>query len=199
MIVLYLGNIIKSILQDFENVKRTIETGNMISQPDEFRRKVRDEIEASDLESEFPDEVYEITKAAGTAGGLTRDKQNIVENQIQFLKFMTKLKAILKQVERVDNRHYFHRMLSSNAREDEIALLKHELQMLSKWVMEQRHRFSEQELEDFNDELLRSWIMFSYKALNIEVERRKIELSDLQTSRMEYVKKKLASGKKLSK
>ena len=196
---IFIGNIVKSILHDFEDVKRVIESGNKILEPMVFLTKVRNEIATANVESEFPDQVYEIeTTLQQTRRSLTKDQQNIVENQVQFLKFMMKLKAILKGVsEPVQSRFAF--FSSNTASEPEIELLKYELQSLVKWVMEKRIRFSEQELEDFNEELLYSWILFSYKALKIAKERKNILLSNtLSTTRMEYIKSKLGSGKKLS-
>ena len=196
---IFIGNIVKSILHDFEDVKRVIESGNKILEPMVFLTKVRNEIATANLESEFPDQVYKInTTLQQTRRSLTKDQQNIVENQVQFLKFMMKLKAILKGVsEPVQSRFAF--FSSNTASEPEIELLKYELQSLVKWVMEKRIRFSEQELEDFNEELLYSWILFSYKALKIAKERKNILLSNtLSTTCMEYIKTKLESGKKLS-
>ena len=165
--------------------------------------KVRQDVTSASLESEFPDEVHSITQYVETNFTLTKDQQNVVENQVQFLKFMMKLKAILKQAEPVENRYAFLRSysagLSFDADGPEIRLLKQELEVLSKWVIKRRDRFSEQELEDFNDELLRAWIFFSNEALKLEIKKRKIDLSDIERKCLAYVNRALDVGMKLGK
>ena len=199
---MYLGNIVKTILRDFEDVKRTISSANGTTRA-AFLMKVRQDVTSASLESEFPDEVHSITQYVETNFTLTKDQQNVVENQVQFLKFMMKLKVILKQVEPVENRYAFLKSysagLSSDADGPEIRLLKQELEVLSKWVIKRRDRFSEQELEDFNDELLRAWIFFSNEALKLEIKKRKIDLSDLERKRLAYVNGALDVGMKLGK
>ena len=73
------------------------------------------------------------------------------------------------------------------------------MKVLLEWVMRKRDRFSEQELEDFNDELLRAWIFFSYEALTLEVKKKHVELSDVEKTFLAYLERVLNTGKKLRK
>lgn len=154
---------------------------------------------------EFSNEANMIKKNIEKTKALTEDQLNVFENQIQFLKFMMKLKAIIKQVQPKELRGHLHRAhlyptrLAARNEEPAIGALKHEMEVLLNWVMKKRDRFSEQELEDFNDELLRAWIFFSYKALKLEIKKKEIELSDLEKETLEYLKTVLNPGRKLRK
>ena len=130
---------------------------------------------------------------------LTSEEQNVIENQVQFLKFMSKLENIVKQAESVKCiTAAHHRKTDSSTDDPEIELMKGELEDLLRWVVERR-RFSEQELEEFNEELQRAHLMFSYLALSLEIRKRKIELSETETRYMAYVEEKLDPGTKLGK
>ena len=75
-----------------------------------------------------------------------------------------------------------------------------ELKDLLQWITNKyRSRFSDQELEEFNEELHRVWLLFSYLALRLEARKRKVSLSDTETRYMEYLKKTLEDGSKLGK
>ena len=134
---------------------------------------------------------------------LTNEEVNVIENQVQFLKFMAKLKKLIKQAKSVKCRPLAHRNNLSEPEastdDKEIELMKCELEYLLHWVMKDRERFSQQELEEFNEELHRSWLMLSYLALNSEIRKRKIRLSEKENRYMEYVKENLETGTKLSK
>jgi hypothetical protein len=134
---------------------------------------------------------------------LTNEEVNVIENQVQFLKFMAKLKKLIKQAESVKWQPLAHRSNLSETEastdDQEIELMKCELGYLLQWVMKDRKRFSQQELEEFNDELHRSWLMLSYLALSSEIRKRKIKLSEKENKYLEYVKENLETGTKLSK
>ena len=161
---------------------------------------MRQDITTSGLETEFPVEIVDITR---TLRGLTSsEEQNVIENQVQFLKFMIKLKEIIKQAESVTTRPVHRRryFLESDASSDdpEIQLMNSELRDLLQWVMKKRDRFSEQELDDFNEELHRARLMLSYLALTLEIRKKKTTL-DKEAKYLAFVKKTLEAGTKLSK
>ena len=114
---------------------------------------------------------------------------------------MTKLNTILKQVTPPENpfRNYFLPNTSiSSAAEQKVRILNQEMEVLLKWVMQDRDRISEQELEDFIDEFFRTWVMFTYEALEIQLEKRTINLGEEEKQYKEQIKKYLGTGLKLS-
>ena len=200
------------------------------------------DIASANIELEFSEEAHEIKKNIINTKALTEDQLNVFENQIQFLKFMMKLKAIIKQVKPKEESHRLrreqlrreqvrraeqlpraqlpreqlpheqlpreqlrheqlrHKQIAWRDNEEpEIRALEHEMKVLLEWVMRKRDRFSEQELEDFNDELLRAWIFFSYEALTLEVKKKHVELSDVEKTFLAYLERVLNTGKKLRK
>ena len=196
-----LGNIVKAILDDFEGVKKNISSKGVGSKTT-FRKKVGESIATIRTETGFRLEISKIEKKLQTP--LTFDEQNVIENQVQFLKFMIKLENIIKQAESVKSGPVHDRKTSSletswRTSDHELELMKSELEDLLQWVMKYRMRFSEQELEEFNEELQRAHLMFSYLALSLEIRKRKIGLSAKETRYMAYVKEKLDPGTKLSK
>ncbi len=153
------------------------------------------------VQPEFPTEISKI--AEKLRNPITSEDENVIDNQVQFLKFMTKLKNIITQAESVKCRPVLHESnpleTDASADDPEIEVMKSELHDLLQWVMKNRRRFSEQELEEFNEELHRAWLMFSYLVLSLEIRKIKISLSTIETKYMAYVKEKLETGTKLSK
>jgi hypothetical protein len=191
---------VKEILHDFEGVKKTISSMRLAS-ISTFQAKVRQDIASVHLETEFPTEISKIEEKLEKS--MTSEGENVIENQVQFLKFMANLKKIIKQAESVKCKPVLNRNnpLEPDVSTDdpEIELMKGELDDLLKWVMKYRRRFSEQELEEFYEELHRVRLMLSYLALSLEIRKRNISLSDRETKFMEYVKRDLEAGTKLSK
>ena len=201
MIFFYiLGNIIKAILHDFEGVKKTISSRGAASMR-MFGATVRQDIASGHMETEFPAEILNIERKLERL--TTSEEQNVIKNQVQFLKFMTKLKEIINQAESVKRGPVYNinYLLQANVSVDdpEIELMKCELDGLLQWVTKDRRRFSEQELEEFNEELHRAWLMLSYLALKLEIRKGKISLSERETRYMAYVTGNLETGAKLSK
>ena len=194
-----LGNVIKAILKDFEGVKKTISYKRIV--PATFRETVKQDIRSAHLKIEFPLEISNIEDKL--VKKLSTEEQNVIENQVQFLKFMIKLKKVIKRAEPAKSNpfHGLNYYLPSRASTDdpEITLMKCELDSLLEWVMKDRQRFSEQELEEFNDELHRAWLMLSYLAIRLEMRKRNINFSDDEKKYMKYVKTNLEAGTKLSK
>ena len=194
------GNIIKAILHDFEGVKRTMSSRSLAS-TSTFRGKVTQDISAMAFDGEFSKEI--ITIETNLRKAMSREDENIIENQVQFLKFLIKLKKMIANAESVKRRPAHRRKDDSESAEnncdEEIEIMKSELTDLLSWVMKTRSRFSEQELDDFNEELYRAWLMFSYLTLSFEIRRSRIRLSDDENQCMAYVKENLDSGSKLSK
>ncbi|XP_028413341.1 NFX1-type zinc finger-containing protein 1-like isoform X2 [Dendronephthya gigantea] len=203
------GNIVKKILRDFEDVKMAI---SRQSSTPIFCEKIKRDIAAHELETQFPTEVLKIKEKLRLRRyppqNLTNEEQNIIENQVQFLKFMTKLKDVMVQAKSIKRKpsplsarghSLFQLNIGTEADDQEIKSMKCELAELLRWVMKDRLRFSEQELEDFNEELQRALLMFSYLALTLEIRKSQIILTSDETRYLEYVKKNLGkSGKKLS-
>jgi hypothetical protein len=88
---------------------------------------------------------------------------------------------------------------NASSTDREIEIMEGELDDLLQWVMKYRRRFSEQELEEFNEELQRAHLMFSFLALSLEIRKRKIGLSRREIRYMGEVKEILESGTKLGK
>ena len=194
------GNIIKAILRDFEGVKRTMSSRSLAS-TSTFREKVTQEISAIAFDDAFSTEIAKVKKNSKNV--MTSEEENIIENQVQFLKFLIKLKQMIANAEAVKRRPVRRRKDDSESAEnncdEEIEIMKSELTDLLGWVMKTRSRFSEQELDDFNEELYRAWLMFSYLTLSFEIRRSRIRLSDDESQYMAYVKENLDSGSKLGK
>lgn len=200
------GNVVKVILHDFEGVKKAI-SSRATASISTFRTKIRQDIADAQLATEFPTEILDIERKIRMSI-LTGEEQNVIENQVQFLKFITKLQEIINQAELVKHKAIASRssFLESeqnsgdeeNSDDEEIDLMKCELKDLLQWVTKYRCRFNDQELEEFNEELHRAWLLFSYLALHLEVRIRKVSLSDTEERYMEYLQKTLGAGSKLS-
>ena len=193
------GNIIKAILLDFENIKRTMYSRSLAS-TSTFREKVAQDISAMAFDGEFPTEILTIKRKLRKV--MTSEEENTIENQVQFLKFLIKLKEMIANAEAVKRRTARRRIDDSESAEnncdEEIEIMKSELKDLLYWVMT-RDRYSEQELVDFNEELYRAWLMFSYLTLSFEIKRSRIRLSADESKYMAYIKENLGSGSKLGK
>ena len=182
------GNVVKAILRDFERIKKKI-SQTSISSTSTFREKVGESIANVSSEDEFSSEISKIEEKLRNP--LTSEEENVIENQIQLLKFLTKLKNIIKQP-KID-------LENASSTDREIEIMEGELDDLLQWVMKYRRRFSEQELEEFNEELQRAHLMFSFLALSLEIRKRKIGLSRREIRYMGEVKEILESGTKLGK
>ena len=193
------GNIVKAILRDFEGVKKNISFRGLGS-TSTSREKVREGIENINSESEFASEILKIEEKLQKP--MTSEEENVIENQVQFLKFMTKLTKVIKQARSVTCRptSVRRRYNRTDLRNDdpETKLMEDELKALLQWVMKPyRRRFSEQELEEFNEELHRAYVMFSYLALSLEIQKRNVNLSSREVRYLAYVREKIETGTKL--
>ena len=194
------GNIIKAILLDFEKIKTTMYSRSLAS-TNTFREKVAQDISAMAFYGEFSTEILTIKKKLRKV--MTSEEENTIENQVQFLKFLIKLKEMTANAEAVKRISARRRKddleFAESTCDEEIEIMKSELKDLLSWVMKTRNRYSEQELADFNEELYRTWLMFSYLTLSFEIRRSRIRLSDDESQCMAYVKENLDSGSKLGK
>lgn len=200
MLFFFSGNVVKAILRDFEGVKKAISSRAIASST--FQTKIRQDIAGANLTTEFPKEILDIESKL-RASNLTGEQQNLVENQVQFLKFITKLQQIINQAQSVKRNAILSKRGFLESEEDsddqEIEWMEWELKDLLQWITKYRFRFSDQELEEFNEELYRVWLLFSYLALRLEARKRKVSLSDTETRYMDYLKKTLEGGSKLGK
>ena len=77
--------------------------------------------------------------------------------------------------------------------------LRTEVSALAGWIGQSRRRFGEQQLEDFNEELLRSLLLFTHKALETQLVNRQANLDDQEKRGLKRIERVLEKGRKLGK
>ncbi|XP_068707528.1 NFX1-type zinc finger-containing protein 1-like [Montipora foliosa] len=186
------GNIIKKILADFEEIKKKILLG------EEQRRAVvsRLRLKARNI-VKFPNDQEQLTRALEHSS-LTDEQVNVYENQISFLCFLQALKdKIEKGIEGDDERatksHLVYVLLET--KED----LQNLVEELRKRVMGIRVRFSDQELEELNEEMYRTQLAVDVKLLKMQIKVRGVSLDVFYSSLLNQMQRKLDSGKTIGK
>lgn len=205
------GNIVKKLLADMETVKKKIFLSESA-----LREKVPNIRKDARELTEFPEDVEEIQRSLVGRKYLTSDQLNVLENQVQFLKFLQKLQSKIRTELATENiktstaggalfdlvSSYMERrrervvavteqMKVARAREH----LHYEVESLRKWVMKFRVRFSDQELEEFNEELLRVLLLVSYEILKTQLDLKGIDIGTTDTIKMNAIEDALANGK----
>ena len=171
------GNIVKNILANMEAIKRKIHLSEVV------RNQRFPEINRNLLElTEFADEVKTIRRSCDR--DLTEDQLNVIENQIHFLKFLQKLKVMVE--------NEFGKLQMESTDEEE---LRREIKSLKEWIMKFRLRFSEQELEEFQEELLRACLLLNYRILKCQLRDRRLDVGDMDSWVLEGIEKALAGEK----
>lgn len=205
------GNIVKKLLADMETVKKKIFLSESA-----LREKVPNIRKDARELTEFPEDVEEIQRSLVGRKYLTSDQLNVLENQVQFLKFLQKLQSKIRTELATENiktstaggalfdlvSSYMERrrervvavteqMKVARAREH----LHYEVESLRKWVMKFRVRFSDQELEEFNEELLRVLLLVSYEILKTQLDLKGIDIGTTDTIKMNAIEDALTNGK----
>ena len=201
------GNIVKKLLADMETVKKKIFLSESA-----LREKVPNIRKDARELTEFPEDVEEIQRSLVGRKYLTSDQLNVLENQVQFLKFLQKLQSKIRTELATENIKtstaggalfdYMERrrervvavteqMKVARAREH----LHYEVESLRKWVMKFRVRFSDQELEEFNEELLRVLLLVSYEILKTQLDLKGIDIGTTDTIKMNAIEDALTNGK----
>ena len=186
------GNIIKKILADFEKIKKKILLG------EEQRRAVVSRLRLKTRNIvKFPDDQEQLTKALEHSS-LTDEQVNVYENQISFLCFLQALKdkiekGIESDNERATKSHLVYVLLET--KED----LQNLVEELRKRVMGIRVRFSDQELEELNEEMYRTQLAVDVKLLKMQIKVRGISLDVFYSSLLIQMQRKLDSGKAIGK
>ena len=186
------GNIIKKTLADFEEIKQKILLG-------EEQRKValkRLRLKALNI-VRFPNDQGQLMRALEHSS-LTDEQVNVYENQISFLCFLQALKDKIEKgiegdTERATKSHLVYVLLETK---EDIQIMVEELR---KRVMEIRARFSEQELEELNEEMYRTQLAVDLKLLKMQIKVRGISLDAVYSSSLERIQKRLDSEKAIGK
>lgn len=150
--------------------------------------------EVRELSKSFPVEAKKITKVL-KSDYVSSNALNLAQNQTRFLRFMAKLKEIVDQLKK-DMRQYPRMSIHTAVVVNE---LDAEVRVLREWVCQSRQRFGGQELEDFNEELHRSLLLFTHKALETQLANRDVNLDEIEKKAIKRVEKVLEKGKKLGK
>ena len=186
------GNIIKKILADFERIKQKILLGK--GRRDEETARLRLKLEKIE---EFPDDKEDIIKSLDRKN-LTDEQVNVIENQISFLTFLQQLKVEIgkeEEAERTRPKSYESRFLVQETMED----LESKVDQLRKHVMRRRARFSDQELEELNEEMYRTQLLIDFRMLKMQLDIRGIKLGATDTLKVDSVKHTLDSEKTIGK
>jgi len=195
------GNIVKKILGDFEQIKRKILLGNAqrVMAVNRLRLKIL-QIE------KFPADQETIMKSLDHKN-LTDEQVNVFENQISFLSFLQTLMAKIEKgteaeherlakshLDRVADRSH-SRYLVQETKEDVESLVE----QIRKRVMKRRVRFSDQELEELNEEMYRTQLAVDLKMLKMQVDIRGIKLGATHSMNVDDVQRALDSEKPIGK
>jgi len=186
------GNIIKKILADFERIKQKILLGK--GRRDQETARLRLKVEKID---EFPDDKKDIIKSLDHKN-LTDEQVNVVENQINFLTFLQQLKVVIvkgEEAEQARPKSYESRFLLQETKED----LESKVEQLRKRVMRFRVRFSDQELEELNEEMYRTQLLIDFRMLKMQLDIRGIKLGVTDTVKVDLLKTALDSEKPIDK
>lgn len=184
------GNIIKKILADFELIKRKIVLGK------EHRRIAVNRL-MLELQKvvKFPNDHEQLSRVLEHAN-LTDEQVNVYENQIIFLCFLQELmekieKCTEDEIARVNR----NKLVMLDTKQD----LNNLVEDLRKRVMEIRARFSDQELEELNEEMYRTRLAVDLKLLQMQIDNRSVVLDSLHSASLQRVQKKLDSEKPIGK
>ena len=184
------GNIIKRILADFELIKRKILLGK------EQRKIVENRLRLGLQKiTKFDDDREKLTRVLGQAS-LTDEQVNVYENQISFLCF---LQELMEKIERCTEDEIVRgnqiMLVMLDTKQD----LKNLVEELRKRVMEMRARFSDQELEELNEEMYRTQLAVDLKLLQMQIDNRPVTLDSFYSASLQRVHQKVDSGKPIGK
>ena len=186
------GNIIKKILADFERIKQKILLGEGRREQEVTRLKL--EVQKID---KFPGEKVDIIKSLDRKN-LTDEQVNVIENQISFLTFLQQLKVMIdegEETERTRPKSYESILLLQETKED----LESKVKQLRTRVMRFRARFSDQELEELNEEMYRTQLLIDFTMLKRQLDIRGLKLGVTDTVKVDFVKRALDSENTIGK
>ena len=186
------GNIIKKILADFERIKQKILLGE--GQRDQEVARLKVNMQKID---EFPGDKEDIIKSLNHKN-LTDEQVNVIENQISFLTFLQQLKVMInkgEETERTTSKSYESKFLLQETMED----LESKVEQLRKRVMRFRARFSDQELEELNEEMYRTQLLIDFRMLKMQLDIRGIKLGVTDAVKVDFVKQALDSENTIGK
>ena len=186
------GNIIKKILADFERIKERVLLDKV--RRDQETARLRLKVEKID---EFPDDKEDIIKTLKLKN-LTDEQVNVVENQISFLTYLQQLKVEIGKAEEAEQarpKSYESRFLLQETKAD----LEIEVEKLRKRVMRIRARFSDQELEELNQEMYRTQLVIDFRMLKMQLDIRGIKLGGMDTVKVDRLKRELDLEKPIGK
>ena len=186
------GNIIKKILADFEQIKRKILLDK--GQRDQEVRRLKLKVQKID---DFPEDKEKIIKSLGHKN-LTDEQVNVVENQISFLSFLQTLKAKIQKVQEDEDgkvKTYQTRCLLQETEE----VLQTAVDQLRDRVMAIRVRFSDQELEELNEEMYRTQLLVDFRMLKMQLDIRGLKLGVTDSTKIDSIDRTLKSEKAIGK
>ena len=181
------GNIVKTILADFEKVKKRFYLSEEVK---EGRvDKVLNELHV--ISGSFENEVDNITMFL-TNRNLTSEQLNMVENQVNFLKLLNEILMKIKQ-ELDDQSHRYPEKIIEIT---QVSLdLKSQVKTEVDMVMKKRLRLSEQQLEEINSELMRFLLFVNLRIVETLVEVQGATLNVTDSITMNSVREALQSEK----
>ena len=179
------GNIVKTILADFEKVKKKSYLSEEVKK--DKVDKVLNKLHV--ISGNFSKQV-ESTRRFLTHPNLTAEQLNMVENQVNFLKLLNEILMKIQQ-ELDDQTHRYPE------KQIEMTLVSMELKDQVKtevdMVMKKRARLSEQQLEEINSELMRFLLVVSLRIVETLIEVQGTILSVTDSVKMQFVKDILES------
>ena len=182
------GNIVKKILADFEKIKQKI----LLSKR---QRELKVSIPRANVQKihQFPEDRDKIAKYLAFKT-LTDEQVNVFENQINLLIFLQTLKDnIEKGLEAEEGRANSYPLSETKEELDGV------IDKLRNRVMKTRVRFSDQELEELNEEMYRTQLLIDFKMLKMQLNNRGKTLGPTDTTELVYVERALDSEKKIGK
>ena len=181
------GNIVKTILADFEKVKKRFYLSEEVK---EGRvDKVLNELHV--ISGSFENEVDNITMFL-TNRNLTSEQLNMVENQVNFLQLLNEILMKIKQ-ELDDQSHRYPEKIIEIT---QVSLdLKSQVKTEVDMVMKKRLRLSEQQLEEINSELMRFLLFVNLRIVETLVEVKGATLNVTDSITMNSVREALQSEK----
>ncbi len=175
------GNVVKKILADFEQIKQKI----LLEKGQRDQKVARLTLKVQEI-GQFPKDKNKLNRWLDRSH-LTDDHINLMESQISFLYFLQTLKA--------DIDHFETKELLQETKKD----LESKVQQLRECVMRYRVRFSDQELEELNEEMHRTQLLVDFRMLKMQLDIRDIKLGVTDTVEVNFVEEALDSEKTIGK
>ena len=170
------ANIVSDAIADFEAVKRRIFLSNVVSKPQLEKIQKLTDSELQKLK-DFGINIGEGLRETIGSRPVTTEQLTTYQNQVTFLSFLGKVWK--KYGDAIEEKEQLHLRIY----------------LLASRVMEERVCFSEQEIKEFTEELLRTELLVHLKWLTTALAGRAITLIPEDSERIEAIKDALESGK----